>query len=306
MMSSLSKNSIQQYNVCLKKWWKFCKENSVDIFAASVPNVIKFLTELYNQGNQYGTLNSCRSALALIAGSSHISQDDRISRFLRGVYRLRPPVPKYNFTWDTNCVLDNLAKQYPNEKLTLIQLTKKTITLLTLTTAHRMQTLSKIDITNIHITTDQIIIKIPDIVKTSRIGCKQPLLYIPFFLHKSHMCPAKTLQCYINRTSSLRQSDTLFIGIKRPHNTVGTQTLSRWVKSTLSECGIDTSIFSAHSTRHASTSRAHSLGVSIDAIRNTAGWSGNSTVFAKFYNRTILTNDHISLAQSVIGDKNQS
>ncbi|KAL0842367.1 hypothetical protein ABMA28_014488 [Loxostege sticticalis] len=299
MMASLSANSVKQYDTYLRKWWNYCKNTNSEVFIASVPTVVHFLTELFNEGAQNGTLNSCRSALAILLGPN-ISKDDRIQRFFKGVFRLRPPLPKYNYTWDTNCVLEHLCQWYPNEEMSFDKLSRKTITLLALTTAHRLQTLTKINIKNINVSSNHISIKIPDFIKTSRAGFKQPILYIPFFNQRPAICPATALLCYINKSAPLRKSDLLFVGIKKPHKSVGTQTLSRWVKTTLGECGIDTSVFSAHSTRHASTSRAHSLGVNIDAIRSTAGWSGNSSVFARFYNRTILNNDCTSLARSII------
>lgn len=302
MLASLSKNTVKQYDVCFKKWWNFCKVNSINVFSASVPNVIYFLTQLYNKGCQYGTLNSYRSALSLIIGS-FISKDDRMQRFFKGVFRLRPQLPKYTSTWDTNCVLDYLNSWHPNESISLDQLSKKTITLLALTTAHRIQTLSKINIKNIKISSQCICIQIPDIIKTSRPGSMQPVLYLPFFPHKPTICPAKTLSAYLDQTSSLRKSNHLFVSTKKPHKLVGSQTLSRWVKTTLGLCGIDTTVFSAHSTRHASTSHAHSVGVSVDAIRNTAGWSGNSLVFGKFYKRPILYNSNMSLARSIIDNQ---
>lgn len=72
--------------------------------------------------------------------------------------------------------------------------------------------------------------------------------------------------------------------LKKPHNVVTAQTLSRWIKNTLKECDIDVELFSAHSTRHAATSQAHKLGISLDIIRQTAGWSGISNTFGRFYN----------------------
>lgn len=280
MLASLSTNSIKQYDVCLRKWWNFCRNKSINVYTTSVPSVIDFLTQLYDQGSQYGTLNSCRSALSLILGPT-ISNDDRLQRFFKGVFRLRPPQPKYNVTWDTNCVLDRVTEWYwyPNIELSLDLLSNKTVTLLALITAHRVQTLSKINIKNIQMTPGCILIKIPDILKTTKIGSKQPILYLPFFTENPSICPAETLLCYLNRTAPLRKSDSLFVAIKKPHKPVGTQTLSRWIKRTLSDCGIDVTVFSAHSTRHAATSRARSRGVSIDTIRNTAGWSGNSNTF---------------------------
>lgn len=299
VLASLSNNSIKQYNVCLKRWHSFCLQNNRDIFDASVPTIIYFLTQLFNSGAQYGTLNSYRGALALLIGS-HISTDDRIKRFYKGVFRLRPPTPKYDITWDTSKVLDTLGKWYPNENLSLQNLTKKCVTLLALATAHRVQTLHKANINNIESHTSQINIKIPNLIKTSKPGSNQPTLYIPFFNEKPSICPATTLLCYISKTAPLRQTEDLFIAFKKPFKSVTTQTISRWIKSTLNECGIDVSKFTAHSTRHASTSRAYLNGVNIDTIRKTAGWSGTSTTFGKFYQRIIDQHDNqTTLARAV-------
>lgn len=302
MVSSLSDNSLKQYNVCLRNWWLYCQTHHIDYYKASVPIVISFLTKMFNDGCQYGTLNTYRSALSLILGST-LTKDDRLIRFLKGVFRLRPPCPKYDFTWDTDVVLEHLSTWYPNEELCLDQLTRKLITLLALVTAHRVQTLSKISVDNIISNSKQIVVKIPDILKTSRPGAKQPLLLLPYFNDKPSICPAKTLHCYMDKTKTLRSSNILFIGIRKPHNPVGSQTLSRWIKLTLTECGIDTSIFSAHSTRHAATSRAHLLGVSVDTIRSTAGWSGNSTTFAKYYNRSIpIVTDNSAFPSAIVNN----
>ncbi|KYN15933.1 hypothetical protein ALC57_11826, partial [Trachymyrmex cornetzi] len=53
------------------------------------------------------------------------------------------------------------------------------------------------------------------------------------------------------------------------------------------ECGVSDT-FSAHSTRHASTSLAAHKGVSVNLIKRAAGWSGESRVFADFYNKVII------------------
>lgn len=302
MMASLSDNSLRQYDSALRKWFEFCLSNNINFYDASVPNVLYFLTEIYNKGSQYGTLNSTRSALSLILGPN-MSKDDRIIRFLKGVYRLRPPQPKYNTTWDTSLVLQWLSQQSPNENLTLEMLTKKCVCLLALTTAHRMQTLSKIMINNIEIFNNKIIIKIPDHIKTSRPGSKQPILMLPFYDIKPDICPCKTLIAYINKTKTVRgKHENLFISFKKPFNPVTTQSLSRWVKSVLRDSGIDTSLFSAHSTRHAATSKAHQGGVSVDTIRNTANWSESSNVFGKFYNKVIINPSDTALATAVLSD----
>lgn len=68
----------------------------------------------------------------------------------------------------------------------------------------------------------------------------------------------------------------------------------------MKESGIDTEVFSAHSTRHASTSAAHRRGISLDLIKRCAGWSGNSLVFSKFYDRPLTSNcDEGAFAEAI-------
>lgn len=96
----------------------------------------------------------------------------------------------------------------------------------------------------------------------------------------------------------------LFISIKKPHKEVSSQTLSRWIKKTLSDSGIDTTTFDAYSTRHASTSSAKRNGISIDVIKKAAGWTESSKTFALFYNRS-LVKDKTLFAKSVLSGASQ-
>lgn len=50
---------------------------------------------------------------------------------------------------------------------------------------------------------------------------------------------------------------------------------------------VGTSIFSAHSVRHATTSAAFKAGVSLEIIKNTADWTPVSSMFLNFYNRPL-------------------
>lgn len=298
VLNSLSENSYKQYEGCYKKWFIYCNENKLNLYEVSVPDILNFLTIAYNDGAQYGTLNSYRSALALIV-KENVSKNDIIKRFFKGVFRSRPLRPRYNETWDPSLVLNYLENWYPNENIGLDKISKKLVTLLALVTAHRIQTLSKIKVCNIERSQLQIKIKITDLIKTSRVGANQPLLIIPFFNEKPEICPGKTLLTYLELTEPIRNNeDTLFLSFRRPHKAVSSQTLSRWIKDILSLSGIDTSTFTAHSTRHASTSAAQRLGVNIDQIMKTAGWSSGSHTFAKFYNRPInnVSSDCFGLA----------
>lgn len=97
------------------------------------------------------------------------------------------------------------------------------------------------------------------------------------------------LQFYMEKTKAfLPERPALFLTLKKPIHNASSQTISRWIKLTLSEGGIDISIFTSHSTRHAGSSAAFRAGVNIDEIRKSAGWSQNSSTFAKFYNRPLV------------------
>lgn len=280
-----------QYSVTYKLWWVFCRDNNLNCYDTEISQVILFLTERYNEGSSFGTMNSHRSALSLLLGGE-VSTDVRIKRLLKGAFKLRPSVPKYTTTWDPQMVLSNISNWFPNENLSIEKITKKLVTLLALCTAHRVQTLSLIKLDNIIINSNEITIVISDIIKTSGPGRDQPILILPYFNDKRSICPATTLQDYLQLTKNLRPvgSKNLLLTWKRPHRSASAQSISRWIKQVLYDSGVDVSVFSAHSTRHASTTAASSAGISLEIIRKTAGWTKTSETFANFYQRPICNN----------------
>lgn len=298
-MSSLSQNTLRQYNGTYKLWWQFCSTNKSNPYKSTLTPILIFLTEQFNKGAAYGSLNSHRSALSLLIGSN-ITHDERVKRLLKGAYKLRPATPKYSFTWDPQIVLNFIAEWVPNKDLSIEKITKKLVILLALCTAHRAQTLSLIKLDNVKIGPMGVQIGISDVIKTSAAGREQPVLFLPYFHENKAICPATAIEDYINMTNNIRSMTTnnLILTYKRPHKPATSQSISRWIKQVLSASGVNVSTFSAHSTRHAATSTASASGVSLDIIRKTAGWTNKSQSFAKFYHRQILNND--SFAKSVL------
>ncbi len=86
--------------------------------------------------------------------------------------------------------------------------------------------------------------------------------------------------------------DGLFLGIARPHRVVTSSTIARWLKSVLLSAGVDTSIFTTHSVREASSSKAALSGVTLQTILTTADWS-SATTLKRFYCR-----DDVAVVQS--------
>lgn len=303
MLGSLSENTLKQYNVSFKLWWQFCREHNSPYLGINIANVLLFLTEQFNNGCSYGTLNTHRSALSLLLGSE-IGSNESVKRLLKGAYKRKPNLPRYTNTWDPQIVLNHISTWYPNNDLDLEKMTKKVVILLAICTAHRVQTFSLIKINNINISNVGIQIGITDIVKTSAPDIEQPVLNLPYFQDNPNICPASAISEYLTATQSLRNNiENLLLTYKKPHKAASSQTISRWIKQVLSESGVDISVFRAHSARHAATSAARRAGVSVDAIRKTAGWTMSSNAFARFYNRPIVNND--DFARSVCLNNNR-
>lgn len=286
MLKSLADSTIVQYNVTYKLWWEYCKNNQFSPLDGDIKKVILFFQHLLQTTkNIFGSFNSHRAALSLIL-PGNVGDNADLKRFLKGVFRLRPSRPRYDSVWDPQQVLTFLRK---SEDSDLKSLTTKLITLLALATGQRIQTLSLIRCANIQELDSGLKIFIPDLIKTSGPYKKQPSLNLPYFRDDPKLCVATTIKKYLNITMDLRQDncDNLFLTYKRPHGSASKQSLSRWVKNTLKAAGVNTNIFKSHSTRHASTSAALRRGVSVDVIKNSAGWSKDSSTFAKFYNRPL-------------------
>ena len=79
------------------------------------------MTKLYEKGNKNNSICSACSALATfvkIDNYSSISDRPLVSQFVKGVYNLHPPSPRYTHTWDVNKVLTYIVNMTDNSELT--------------------------------------------------------------------------------------------------------------------------------------------------------------------------------------------
>ena len=134
-------------------------------------------------------------------------------------------------------------------------------------------------------TENKITFYITKVLKHTKPGRHQQPIEFVAFEQDPTLCIVSHIKGYLRRTSSHRNDQSrLLLSYVNPFNPISKDTLSRWVKETLSQAGIDTKTFSAHSTRAASTSTAAAKGVPIHCIMDSAGWS-NCHTFAKFYKK---------------------
>ena len=80
-----------------------------------------------------------------------------------------------------------------------------------------------------------------------------------------------------------KQENLVFLILEvEKYDPVTSSTIARWLKTCLTEAGINTDIFKVHSVRGASSSTAVSAGVTTADILKAADWSSAGT-FQKFY-----------------------
>lgn len=291
ILGSWRTGTAKQYKVYLRKWHEYAVQNEKDPIYSTVGDILDFMTDLFEAGIGYSAINTARAALAsaveLTDSLFSISTHPLIIRFLKGVFQVRPTLPRYTFTWDVATVFQYLKGQSPAHKITLKMLSLKLVMLCLLVTGCRGQTIRLLDISCMCKGKSAYIFNMEDLVKQSRPGKKQPQVELHAYPADRRLCVYTYMTEYLSRTGNLRGAETrLFVSYTRPHKPIGADTVSRWVKATLTAAGIDTKLFKPHSTRSASSSAAASKDTPLDTILSTVGWS-SSAVFAKYYKKHI-------------------
>lgn len=296
LLNSLAPQTAKQYHFSLNAWMAFCHQQSLDPLDVNTLNVLKFLQHILDTSVVgYSSLNTHRAALSLIA-PHNLTDDPLIKRFMKGVFRQRPPRAKYDSTWDPDLILTFLKA---HTDLSLPFVTKKLAILLLLATGQRLQTIWAIQIDKISFSGSGATIAIPEILKTTRPGTVAPLLVLPTLPTCPQICVPTCLRKYLKLTAPFRGRELgLFLTFRPPHGPATRVTIARWVRDIMREAGIDTSVFKAHSTRHAAVSKAHEKDVPLETIFKAAGWSSKSSMFAKIYCRPIALQR--SFAEAII------
>ena len=293
-MNSWRKSTKKQYDSHLNKWLDFITRKSIQISdPVSVSFVLEFLTELFEKGYSYSTINSARSFLSCLLppiNNVAIGSDPLIRRFMRGVFIDRPNLPRYTETWDVSTVLSLMRDMGDNGALSLFDLTLKLVMLLALISGQRAQTLSFLDLDNMHVYEDRIVFSVHNLVKQSRPSYHLKPITLLAFPDKL-LCVVSCINVYLSKTETFRSNENraLLLTTQKPYRRASKDTISRWIKTFLSKSGIDTSQFSGHSTRAAASAAARSAGIPVDNILSHVGWSSERT-FARFYDKCVSVN----------------
>jgi len=236
----LSESTWKQYENYIKKWAVFCSKKSWSVWDVNITHYLCFLMQFYEQGLSYMTISSAGSALSLVficSCKQPIGENRLITRFMRGISRLRPPSAKYSATWDADKVL-TVLKTMNNDDLTVKQLPLKLVDLLALVTGQRVQTLAAIKLKDIE-WSNPVQIKLTSRLKTTTVSRNNPVLVLPSYID-NNLCPVNALKAYVNLTEGKRGNvNNLFVSFNAPYAGVTSQTVSRWLVYVLKLAGVD-------------------------------------------------------------------
>ena len=287
LLASWRSSTTKNYNSSWRRWDQWCEKHMVNPISPSLGNILNFLAAEYSAGKCYRSLNCYRSALSSVLApidGFDVGRHPLVCRLLKGVFQQRPPKPKHSTFWSIETVLDHISSWGVNRSLSFQQLSWKLAMLLALSSASRSSDLSKLTLVGHRFSENGLVIYPSGLSKQSRVGhLPSPIEFRAF--NDSLLCPVECFRTYKEVTRSLRTQPVqsgLFLALNRPHLPVTSSTVARWLKAVLSSAGVDTSHFSAHSTRGAAASAAAMAGVTMKQILETADWASAGT-FREFY-----------------------
>ena len=77
---------------------------------------------LHVAGKSYSAICTAKAALLTyvkVDGSRNWGNEQDITRLIKGIYKIKLPLPKYTFTWDAEQLLNYIELLVPLEKLNL-------------------------------------------------------------------------------------------------------------------------------------------------------------------------------------------
>ena len=107
-MASWRKGTKKQYISYLVRSGGYCKPKHIEPHNPGKVKAIEFLRELYEEGLGYSAINTARSALSCVIIPNWgipFGRDPLVCRLSKGIFELKPCLPKYSEIWDVSNVL---------------------------------------------------------------------------------------------------------------------------------------------------------------------------------------------------------
>ena len=117
-----------------------------------------------------------------------IGQHPLVSRLLKGAFNSRPPLPRYNATWDVKAVTTYLSGMGKNEGLSLQALTQKLVMLFSLTHPSQAADLVQLKIAHHKFLPEGVCFTPSGL---TRLGKALQEFFFPAFPHDLNLCPVE-------------------------------------------------------------------------------------------------------------------
>ena len=133
ILSCRRASSNRLYSGYILKWQAYCKCSGINPLAPSVANPLNFLQELREEPDThrgYSAICTARAAVGsviVLNDKNKILEDPLIKLYIKGLFNIEPPQPRYMCVWDPNDVIDTLKLPpwSPSENLNLLELFKE-------------------------------------------------------------------------------------------------------------------------------------------------------------------------------------
>ena len=133
MSDSRTEGTKNAYKSSWKRWRGWCSKREVDPIRCLVEEILEFLTDCYNEKQEYRTINKYRSAISALhepVDGYSVGQHSLICRLMKGISNNRIPKPRLLFVWDVQQVIDHIASMGENKTLCDKELTHKCVALI--------------------------------------------------------------------------------------------------------------------------------------------------------------------------------
>ena len=289
IQSSWAQGTKSVYGLGFRYYCEFCKKHNLDPFAPDPVNLLNFLTYYFEiKKSEFRTLNCYRSAISSTLGPDPrtgfpVGQDPLVSRFFKGVRRLRPPKSKLFPTWSVSAVLRHLKTLGDSKSLNLSTLLKKTCFLVALVCCKRPACLHNMQKVQGYweLSMSGLRCQTLGLSKTEVHNVAPPIIIEPFNEDPA-LCPVYHLVRLDKKLDKLRGKDVVrfWLSSKKPHKPVSTQTICKWLSSIITESGAVSG--TARDVRSAGSSTALQSGMDLGKILQAADWRRVST-FQRHY-----------------------
>ena len=141
----IRKGTKKSYNSGWLQFSTFCKTRKVEPLVASEATIVKFIKQMFMAGHQYRTMNVAVSAISKfhvrLSSGLTIAYLPLVQQAKKSFWQLRPPIPKYQTTYDACRVLKYISDLGENDTLGTKVLSHKTAFLVAFATLSRYRVL---------------------------------------------------------------------------------------------------------------------------------------------------------------------